>query len=45
MTTRKNSSSVTRATKDGVTLYLSTRDEKNGVDIKLDMQGYKIEAL
>lgn len=45
MTTRKNSSSVVKATKDGVTLYLSTRDENNGVDIKLDMQGYTIEAL
>ena len=25
--------------------YLSTRDEKNGLDIRLDSQGYTIVAL
>lgn len=45
MTVRKNSSSITKAIKDGVTFYLSTQDENNGVDIQLDMQGYTIEAL
>ena len=25
--------------------YLSTRDEKNGLDIRLDMKGYTIVAL
>ena len=45
MTTKKNSSSVVKATKGGVTFYLSTRDENNGLDIKLDMQDYTIEAL
>lgn len=25
--------------------YLSSRDEENGLDIRLDMQGYKIVAL
>lgn len=45
MTSRKNSSSIAKATKDGVTLYLSRRDENAWLDVQLDMQGYIIEAL
>lgn len=45
MTARKNSSSVVKATKDGVTLYLSRKDEDAWLDVQLDMQGYTVEAL
>lgn len=45
MTTKKNSSSTLKATKGISILYLSTRDENKGIDIGLDMQGYKVEAL
>ncbi|WP_155820741.1 hypothetical protein [Liquorilactobacillus mali] len=45
MTTIKNSSSVTKATKGNTTYYLSNRDEQRGIDIQLDMQGYTVIAL
>ena len=45
MTTRKNSSSVSKAIKGNDILYLSNRDETQGLDIQLDMQGYTIIAL
>lgn len=46
MTTRKNASSTVKAIKkDETTLYLCNRDELNGLDIQLDLQGYTIIAL
>lgn len=45
MTKNKNNSSTVKATKGVDVLYLSSRDENNGLDIKLDLQGYKLEAL
>jgi len=45
MTKNKNNSSVSKAVKGETIIYLSSRDETNGVDIKLDLQGYKIEAI
>ena len=45
MTKNKNNSSVVKATKGNDVLYLSSRDEISGLDIKLDLQGYKIEAV
>lgn len=51
MTKRKNNSSVTVAilkNEEGKMinkLYLSNRDEEKGIDIKLDLQGYKLIAL
>lgn len=41
---RKDSTCVVK--KDGMIVgYLTLKDEKKGLDIKLDKQGYKIEAL
>jgi len=45
MTKCKNNSSTIKATKGNEIYYLSRRDEINGLDIKLDLQGYKIEAI
>jgi len=45
MTKNKNKSSVSKAIKGETIIYLSLRDETNGIDIKLDLQGYKIEAI
>ena len=47
MSERKNKSSVsTIVFKNGVIVgYLSSRDEENGRDVSLDLQGYTILAL
>ena len=45
MTTRKNSSSTLKAQKGLDVLYLCNRDEINGLDIYMDMQGYTLIAL
>ena len=45
MTERKNNSSTIKATKGNEVLYLSSRDEMNGLDIEMDLQGYKLETL
>lgn len=45
MTTRKNSSSTIKVTKGDEVVYLSNRDEVNGLDILLDLQGYTLTAL
>ena len=45
MTKNRNKSSVVKAVKGETVIYLSSRDEINGVDIRLDLQGYKIEAI
>ena len=47
MSERKNKFSVSKVlNKKGTIIgYLSTRDEENGVDIRLDSQGYTIVAL
>lgn len=45
MTNKKNKCSVAKAIKGDKVIYLSTRDEQKGIDIQLDLQGYKIIAL
>ena len=47
MSIRKNKFSTCKVLNKKGTIvgYLSTRDEKNGLDARLDMQGYKIVAL
>ena len=47
MSERKNKYSVAAVInqKGNIVGYLSTRDEENGLDIRLDSQGYKIVAL
>ena len=47
MAIRKNKYSVAAVInkKGRIVGYLSTRDEENGLDARLDMQGYKIVAL
>ena len=47
MANKKNKFSVAKVInkKGNVIGYLSTRDEENGLDIRLDTQGYKIVAL
>lgn len=50
MTTTKNKYSVSKATKklnNGKihVIYLSSRDEEQGKDISLDMNGWTVEAL
>jgi len=51
MSDKKNKYStckVVKTTKKGnkiIVGYLSKRDEENGLDIRLDMQGYEIIAL
>ena len=41
----KNKYSVAVATKGNKTLYLSSRDEEQGFDIQLDMQGWVIISI
>ena len=41
----KHSVAVVLNKKGNVVGYLSTRDEQQGLDIQLNMQGYKIIAL
>ena len=47
MSIRKNKYSVAKvlSKKGAIIGYLSTRDEENGLDIRLDTQGYTIVAL
>lgn len=47
MSIKKNKFSTCKVInkKGNVIGYLSTRDEENGLDIRLDTQGYKIVAL
>lgn len=47
MSERKNKYSVSKVLNKKGTIvgYLSTRDEENGLDIRLDMNGYTIVAL
>lgn len=45
MTNKKNKHSVAKAIKGDKVIYLSIKDEQRGLDIKLDLQGYKIIAL
>lgn len=47
MAIKKNKYSVCKVlSKKGTIIgYLSTRDEENGLDIRLDTQGYTIVAL
>ena len=47
MSERKNKFSVAKVLNKKGTIvgYLSTRDEENGLDIRLDTQGYTIVAL
>lgn len=45
MSKRKNKYSVSVAIKGNHKIYLSSRDEQNGLDIRLDMQGYTIISL
>ncbi|QIG60933.1 hypothetical protein [Listeria phage P100plus] len=41
----KHSVAVVKTQTGKIVGYLSTRDEENGVDIQMDMQGYTVEAL
>lgn len=41
----KNKYSVAVVTKGNKTLYLSSRDEEQGFDIQLDMQGWDIISI
>lgn len=47
MSERKNKYSVSKvlSKKGTIVGYLSTRDEENGLNIELDLQGYTIVAL
>ena len=47
MANKKNKFSVAKVInqKGNIVGYLSTRDEENGLDARLDMNGYKIVAL
>lgn len=45
MTNKKNKHSVLKAVKGNKVIYLSAKDEEKGLDIILDLQGYKIIAL
>lgn len=46
MSIKKNKYSVSKVIKNGVIIgYLSSRDEENGLDGILDLQGFTIEAL
>lgn len=47
MSIKKSKYSVAKVLnkKGNVIGYISTRDEENGLDISLDLQGYTIEAL
>lgn len=41
----KHSVAVVLNEKGNVVGYLSSRDERNGLDIQFDLQGYKVVAL
>lgn len=41
----KNSVAVVKNDKGAIVGYLSKRDESNGLDIQLDLQGYTVEAI
>ena len=46
--TKHSTCKVVKTCKNGLKVvigYLSQKDENNGLDIRLDMQGYKIIAL
>ena len=46
MSIKKNKYSVAKVSnKKGIIGYLCNRDEENGLDINLDLQGYTVEAL
>lgn len=47
MSIKKSKYSVSKViNKNGVIIgYLSSRDEENGLDVTLDLQGYTVEAL
>ena len=45
MSKKQNKHSVSKATKGKEVIYLSAKDEQKGLDILLDLQGYKIVAL
>lgn len=45
MTNKKNKHSVAKAIKGKEVIYLSAKDEQKGLDIQLDLQGYKIITL
>ena len=45
MANKKNRHSVAVAVKGSEVIYLSAKDEEKGLDIILDLQGYKITAL
>jgi predicted RNA-binding protein with PUA-like domain len=49
MTRTRNKLSVSRATRESSgrteTWFLSSRDEENGKDVQLDLQGFKVVAL
>lgn len=46
MSIKKNKYSVCKVMKgDKIVGYLSSKDEENGLDIQLDMQGFTIIAL
>lgn len=45
MAKTKNKHSVSKAVKGKEVIYLSAKDEEKGLDILLDLQGYKITAL
>jgi hypothetical protein len=44
-TKNKYSTCIVYNKKNQIVCYLSLKDEENGVDIRLDMQGYKIVSL
>lgn len=45
MSKKQNKHSILKAVKGDKVIYLSAKDEQRGLDIKLDLQGYKIIAL
>lgn len=45
MANKKNKYSVSKAIRGKEVIYLSARDEEKGLDVILDLQGYKIIAL
>lgn len=45
MAKKQNKHSVSKAVKGNKVIYLTAKDEEKGLDIILDLQGYKITAL
>lgn len=45
ITKNKHSVAVVKNSKGHIVGYLSRRDEENGLDIQLDLQGYTVEAI